>query len=103
MLGKSCLAASSITKDTTKIQTKQKPQGSVKKEAWECYAPVGEMWVGITKHSKSEGGVGQRVKELGWNTEGENKQEKNIQGPQSKGDCGNLDLNELEGVSQARG
>lgn len=72
MLGKSCLAASSITKDTTKIHSKQKPQGSVK-EAWECYAHVGEKWVETTKHSKGEGGVGQRDKELGGNAEGENK------------------------------
>lgn len=101
--GKSCRAACSITKDTAKIQSKQKPRGSVKKEAWECYTQVGEMWVEITKHSKGEGGVGQRGKELGCSAEGENKWGKNTQGPQNKGDCSNLDLNGLGEVSQAWG
>lgn len=96
MLGKSCLAACSITEDTTKIQSKQNPWRSVKTEVWECYTQVGEIWVAITKHSKGEGRVGQKGKKLGWNTEGENKRGKNIPGPQNKGSCGNLDLNGLE-------
>ena len=85
MPGKSCLAAPSVTKDTAKIQSKQKPHGSVKKEAWECYTEVGAMWVEITKHCKGESGAGQRGKKLGWNAEGEEKWGENAQGPQNKG------------------